>query len=371
MHCDKIQVSCAHFLNQLSQVVGAGIENPQDLAALRPYLSSKPMFLVLDNAETVLDPGANDAEATYHVVDELRQFPNVYILITSRISTVPPMKQREIPSLPRDAASKIFCSIRGVETASAVVEGLLEKLEYHALSVILLATVALQNRWDDNRLAREWEKRRTSLLTTRHSKGDPADSLATTIDLSLDSPMFVALGDDAREVLEIIAFFPQGVDEGGLEWVFPTVTHIQDIIDTLCILSLTHRAGSFVTMLAPLRNHLLPKDPLSAPLLLTTKAQYFARLALITNTYVDLGLSETKWVVSENTNVEHLLDVFTPFGVLRPACRPILQFIRLRYGFITLRVQVRALPDSDPRKAVCESSLRQMLLEMENEFCEG
>ena len=371
MHCDKLQVSCAHFLNQLSQVVGAGIENPQDLATLRPYLSSKPMFLVLDNAETILDPGANDAEATYRVVDELWQFPNVYILITSRISTVPPMKQKEIPSLPRDAASKIFCSIRGVETASAVVEGLLEKLEYHALSVILLATVALQNRWDDDRLAREWEKRRTSLLTTRHSKGDPANSLATAIDLSLDSPMFVALGGDAREVLEIIAFFPQGVDEGGLEWVFPTVTRIQDIIDTLCILSLTHRAGSFVTMLAPLRNHLLSKDPLSAPLLLTTKAQYFARLALITNTYVDLGLSETKWVVSENTNVEHLLDVFTSFGVLRPACRPILQFIRLRHCFVTLRVQVRALPDSDPRKAVCESSLRQMLLEMENEFCEG
>ena len=84
MRCDKFQVSCTHFLNRLSKVVGAGIENPKDLATLRPYLSSKPIFLVLDNAETILDPGANDAEAVYRVVDELRQFTNLYVLITSR-----------------------------------------------------------------------------------------------------------------------------------------------------------------------------------------------------------------------------------------------------------------------------------------------
>jgi len=145
----------------------------------------------------------------------------------------------------------IFCSIRGVETASLVIEELLKALEYHALSVTL-ATVALQNRWGDDRLAREWGKRRTGILANRHSKDDPANSLATTIDLSLDSPMFTALGGDAREVLKVVAFLPQGVDEEKLEWMFLTVARIQDVIDTFCILSLTHRAGSFVTMLAPL-----------------------------------------------------------------------------------------------------------------------
>jgi len=159
-------VACAHFLSRLSQVVDAGIRNPQDLATLRLYLSSKSTFFVLDNAETILDPGADDAEATYRVVDELRQFTNVYILITSRMSTIPPVKRRGISSLPRDAASKIFCSICGVETASAVTERLLEKLEVHALalSITLLATVALQNWWDDDVLAREWETQRTGIL---------------------------------------------------------------------------------------------------------------------------------------------------------------------------------------------------------------
>ena len=308
MRCDKFQVSCVHFLNQLSQVVGAGIDNPQDLATLRPYLSSKPIFLVLDNAETILDPEAYDAEVIYRVVDELRQFTNVYLLITSRISTVPPMKQKEIPSLPCDAASKIFCSIRGVGTASTVIEGLLKELEYHALSITLLATVALQNRWDDDRLSREWGKRRTGILANKHSKGDPANSLATTIDLSLDSPMLGALGGDAREVLKVVAFFPQGVDEERLEWVFPTVACIQDIIDTFCILSLTHRAGCFVTMLAPLRDYLHPNNPSSVPLLLTTEAQYLARGDEARKN--GPGSSAWRWHIFECSNILHLLIAF-------------------------------------------------------------
>ena len=341
MRCDKLQVSCTSFLNRLSQVVGAGIKS-QDLDALRPYLSSKPIFLVLDNAETILDPGANEAEATYRVVDELRQFANIYILITSRITTIPPLVRKQIPSLPHDAASEIFCSIRGVDTASAVIEGLLKNLECHALSIILLATVAFQNLWDDDRLVQEWERRRTGILANRHSKGDPANSLATTINLSLDSPMFVALGD-ARGVLEVIAFFPQGVDEKKLEWVFPMVSSIQDIIDTICMLSLTHRAGGFVTMLAPLRDHLLPSDPCSAPLLLTTKAQYFARLDLMAGTLLDdkLGdwhppwgnnprFSEAQWILSEDTNVAHLLGIFESLDPeSEDVCRAFCQYFLL------------------------------------------
>ena len=261
LRCNKLQASCKPFLNKLSQVIGAGIPDPEDLESLQPYLSSKPIFLVLDNAESILDPEVNDAEAICSMINELIQFPNICTLITSRISTLPPMTQKEVPSLPRDAASKIFCSIHGIQEASAVIRGLLEKLEFHALSITLLANVALQNRWSDDRLAQEWEKRRTGVLANRHTKGDPANSLAATINLSLDSPMFVALGGDARGVLGVIAFLPQGVNEGELSWVFPTVPCIQNIIDEFCVLSLTHRAGNFVTMLAPLRDYLLPKDP--------------------------------------------------------------------------------------------------------------
>jgi len=380
MRCDKLQDSYAHFLNRLSQVVGAGVENPLDLTSLQSYLSSKPIFLVLDNAETILDPGVNDAEAIYRAIDELTKFTNIYTLITSRVSTIPPVRQKELPSLSHDAASEIFCSIRGIQMASAVIERLLRMLEFHALSIVLLATVALQNRWDDERLAREWEMRRTGILVNKHSKDDPTNSLATTIDLSLNSPMFVALGSDARQVLEVVAFFPQGVDEEKLEWIFPTVTRIRDIVDTFSILSLTHRAGNFVTMLAPLRDHLFPNDPCSSPLLLTAKAQYFTRLDILSATAhyftsQDLMIESLReceprfsriwWVVLEDTNVEYLLNVFTSLDaesedVWRACHRYIFYLVHLIPHATSLDLKIFFLPDSNPWKADCLKLLHRL-----------
>ena len=301
IRCDEVQ-SYTDFIHRVSKVTGAGIEDAQDLSALRSFLSSTNILIILDNAETILDPQIPDALTLYSAVEELSRTKTISLVITTRISTTPPAcQQLEVPALPMTSAREAFYNIWANQQQSPDIDTLLQQLDCHPLSITILATVAVQNRWDHSRLLREWGQRGISLLQTNHYPG-----LSTAIEPSLSSPMFTSLGSSARDILGVIAVMPQGLNENELEWIFPTVSNARDIVDTLCILSLTHRNHNFVTMLAPLREYLRP-DGYSCPLFASVKHQYLTRSRNITREAGCERVSQ-QWLVSEEVNINFLMN---------------------------------------------------------------
>ena len=351
IRCDRLTASHTHLLRKLSEATGAGVDNPEDLSPMRRYLSSKEMIIVLDNAESILGLAETSAQEIYTIVDELSQFSNICLVITSRVSnTLPPHYETiEIPTLLMEAGHQTFYRIYGLCKRSDDINKILKELDFHPLSITLLATVARHNRWNTKRLVAEWERQRTGVLRARN-----LGSLASTIELSLASQMFQELGPNAREVLGVVAFFPQGVSEENTKGLFPMISEGQSMLDKFCNLSLTYRGKGFITMLAPLRDYLCPKDPMTSPLLLAAKEHYFRRLSV--NLYPgEPGFGESRWIVSEDVNVEHLLDVFMSIDAgsknVWDAC---IRFMDHLYWnkpqLVVLGSKFGALPDSHPPK---------------------
>ena len=366
IRCDQFPASRAHFLARLSRVIGAGVEYPDDLTPLRPLLSSKETLIVLDNAESILDPQGMDSREIYAVVDELCRFNTIFLCITSRITTIPQhCKRLVVPTLSPEAACDTFYGIYNDGGRSDIISGLLQRLDYHALSITLLATTASHNMWDYNELSKEWDTHRARVLQTDHD-----DGLAATIELSLASPTFQKLCPDARELLGVVAFFPQGVDKKNLDWLFPTIPDRKSIFDKFCVLSLTYRVDSFITMLAPIRDHLGPRDPRSSPLLRATKDRYFTRLSVIVDPQ-EPGFEEAQWIKSEDVNVEHLLDVFISIdtdavGALNACARFIEHLHWHKPRQTVLRPKIEGLSDDHPSKSKCLTQLSRLFQSVGN-----
>ena len=135
IRCDQFPASCANFLARLSKAIGASIDNPQDLTSLWPSLSSREMFIVLDKAESILDPWGANGREIYLLVEELGEFNNICLAITSRITILPPnFETLEIPTLPMEAAFDTFYNIHKYVGWSESVNDILKQLDFHPLS---------------------------------------------------------------------------------------------------------------------------------------------------------------------------------------------------------------------------------------------
>ena len=126
------------------------------------------MIPLLDNAESTPDPQGTDAREIYSAVQESTRFSNICLIITSSVSAVPSHCRRLVlPTLLRKAACNIFHDIYDNGGRSDLTNNLAQHLDYHTLSITLLATAASHNMWIFNELAKKWDAHCARVTTTR------------------------------------------------------------------------------------------------------------------------------------------------------------------------------------------------------------
>ena len=257
MRCDDLVNSLDGFLGRLSDAIGA--HNFKDVARLRTHLSlSSPCILVLDGVDSILDPLAPGAAEIATVIEEFCRCQDVLLFATSRMEIgIPGFRRMEVPTLSADSARDLLHSCSSLGRSDAV-DKLLAELDFHPLSIDLLASVARENYWDEATLLEAWNDGKTNIL-----KASGCRSLEDNINSILGTPTIQELGTTALETLQAIAAFPNGVEESKLEMMFPTIAGIGETAAELCKFSLVYRRDGFIKMLSPFRIYFLESMVLS------------------------------------------------------------------------------------------------------------
>ena len=245
MGCDDFTNSFGGFLERLSDAIGAN--RTTDIEQLRSHIeSSPPRLLVLDGVDSILDPPAPEAKEISATIEELGSNEHICLVTTSRMyPDIHGVHRIEVPTLPEDGAREAFYSQCNLSRSPAV-DDLIAGLDFHPLSIDLLARSVRENNWDVTTLLQTWDGDHTW-----------TNYLKDTLKPSLRCPTIQKLGTSAQDTLNAIAAFPLGIKEGKLRRILSHITEVEVAVDVLCRFSLIYRQDGFVKMLSPFRIYFL------------------------------------------------------------------------------------------------------------------
>ena len=247
IHFDDPKISLEGFLERLSGVIQTS--RITSVEQLRSHLGSLPsLILLLDGVDFILDQSTTESGAIFAAVEEFGSYDHVCLVTTSRIyPDIRGFHRVEVPTLSEDGAQDTFYDRCGLDRSPAI-NNLIARLDFHPLSIDLVASFVRENNWDETALLKD----QTSALKNKYY-----EKLKDTIEPMLRSPTIQKLGTTGRDVLEAIAAYPSGVKEHTLKDIFPKVPSIGEVVDVLCEFSLVHRREGSVGMLSPLQFYFL------------------------------------------------------------------------------------------------------------------
>ena len=303
---DSISISVMSFekfLEQIGEALGLATWKEKDV--LR-RLESVSALLVIDNAETFLGAPAEDQARISAMLDTMGARPSTRIILTTRNQEAIPSNiichRVPVRGLSLEAACEAFSAVYKRGPINEDIQDVLAALDYHPLSINILACSATMNDWTPAELLAKWQERQSHVL---HIADDKYRSLRVTIELSL-----AALRDrnDSLALLRAIAFLPQGIHKDDVHAIASTGSSNMGsqsspdlLVESLLRASLIHRSGDRLAMLAPIRMHITDRYNhtmhYNDPILLSLRSHY---------RYM-LRRTPQQCVIREHSNFDRLL----------------------------------------------------------------
>ncbi|KAG1841431.1 hypothetical protein DFJ58DRAFT_808404, partial [Suillus subalutaceus] len=284
------------FMTRFARALGIEIAGSDPVRQISSFLDSACALLVLDNAETFEEASASSALRDIPpAIAKITSVPGVILILTSRSRRNAPNVRwitKDILPLDLSSAQVMFFQIYQCASRSEAeedIKGLLKELDFHPLSINILANAAQQN----------------GCKVLDGGKGK-LQSLSDTMQLSLSSPSVQNLGKYGLRALAIIVFLPQGLNEDLASDLLPSLPQVDAICDVLCMQSLVYRQDNFFKMLAPIRHYM--RDSLQAPdptCLQEIRAFYYRTVRRCS----DKRDSHADIIISDHLNIEHVVAV--------------------------------------------------------------
>jgi len=239
------------FLDRLSTALNI---HKSDSTSILKRLDQFSALLVIDNAETFLEAADADSGRIAEMLDALGAQPTTRIVLTTRnhasVSANFLCKRLTITGISMDAACDAFSAVYHVEPINDAIKSIFTALDYHPLSINILANAASMNEWSLKDIEEAWSERQTGVL---ENANDKYRSLRAATEISIVSFKAKEL---VLRVLRTIAFLPQGIHRDDISTIFPSFPDASQHIESIRRSCLIYRNGGRLTMLAPVRMYI-------------------------------------------------------------------------------------------------------------------